>query len=99
GLLEPGEIVVVMTGSVVRGSGANTMKIHRVGTADLSDDPETRRRLRALIMQAPADETPGDSGASPSHSASADEQEGGAEQADRGHQSKTAPRASVYSPP
>ncbi len=42
-------VVVVLTGSVVRGSGANTIKIHRVGTADLSDDPETRRRLRALI--------------------------------------------------
>ena len=45
----PGDIVIVVTGSVVRGSGANTIKIHRVGTADLSDDPETRRRLRELV--------------------------------------------------
>jgi pyruvate kinase len=51
-LLAAGDLVVVLTGSVVRGSGANTIKIHRVGTADLSDDPETRRRLRALITQA-----------------------------------------------
>jgi pyruvate kinase len=50
-LLDPGDVVVVLTGSVVRGSGANTVKIHRVGTADLSDDPETRRRLRSLIKQ------------------------------------------------
>ena len=47
--LSPGDMVVVLTGSVVRGSGANTIKIHRVGTADLSDNPETRRRLRALV--------------------------------------------------
>ena len=52
-LLDPGDVVVVLTGSVVRGSGANTIKIHRVGTADLSDDPETRRRLRSLIKQSP----------------------------------------------
>jgi pyruvate kinase len=52
-LLAPGDLVVVLTGSVVRGSGANTIKIHRVGTADLSDDPETRRRLRSLITPAP----------------------------------------------
>jgi hypothetical protein len=45
----PGDIVIVVTGSVVRGSGANTIKIHRVGAADLSDDPETRRRLRELV--------------------------------------------------
>jgi pyruvate kinase len=52
-VLSPGDLVVVLTGSVVRGSGANTIKIHRVGTADLSDDPETRRRLRELITQGP----------------------------------------------
>jgi pyruvate kinase len=52
-VLSPGDLVVVLTGSVVRGSGANTIKIHRVGTADLSDDPETRRRLRSLISQSP----------------------------------------------
>ncbi len=49
----PGDIVIVVTGSVVRGSGANTIKIHRVGTADLSDDPETRRRLRELVATLP----------------------------------------------
>ncbi|HYC76414.1 MAG TPA: pyruvate kinase [Planctomycetota bacterium] len=52
GRLDAGDMVVVLTGSVVRGSGANTIKIHRVGTADLSDDPETRRRLRALVESA-----------------------------------------------
>jgi pyruvate kinase len=57
GLVDEGEIVVVLTGSVVRGSGANTIKIHRVGTADLSDDPETRRRLRALVDSG-ADDAP-----------------------------------------
>jgi pyruvate kinase len=49
GLAAQDDLVVVLTGSVVRGSGANTIKIHRVGTADLTDDPETRRRLRALV--------------------------------------------------
>ena len=53
GMIDAGDVVVVLTGSVVRGSGANSIKIHRVGTADLSDDPETRRRLRSLINVAP----------------------------------------------
>ena len=54
-MIDAGDVVVVLTGSVVRGSGANSIKIHRVGTADLSDDPETRRRLRSLINVAPDD--------------------------------------------
>ena len=60
GIIDPGDVVVVLTGSVVRGSGANTIKIHRVGTADLSDDPETRRRLRSLIKESPEDQAPSD---------------------------------------
>ncbi len=60
GFVEAGDVVVVLTGSVVRGSGANTIKIHRVGTADLSDDPETRRRLRALIGEYGRDDPSGD---------------------------------------
>jgi pyruvate kinase len=52
-IINPGDVVVVLTGAVVRGSGANTIKIHRVGTADQSDDPETRRRLRSLIKETP----------------------------------------------
>jgi pyruvate kinase len=66
-LIEPGNLVIVLTGSVVRGSGANTIKIHRVGTADLSDDPETRRRLRSLITPA-AGERPPAGGGSPGSS-------------------------------
>jgi pyruvate kinase len=63
GLVSEGDLVVVITGSVVRGSGANTIKIHRVGTADLTDDPDTRRRLRALVMPEGDDGTdPGDGG-------------------------------------
>ncbi len=59
GLAVEGDLVVVITGSVVRGSGANTIKIHRVGTADLTDDPETRRRLRALVVPEGDDAGPG----------------------------------------
>lgn len=47
-VLDVGDLVVVLTGSVVRGSGANTIKIYRVGTGELTDDPKTRARLKAL---------------------------------------------------
>ncbi len=46
--LDPGDIAVVLTGSVLRGHGANTIKIYRVGTPDLTDDPATREKLERL---------------------------------------------------
>ncbi len=50
------DVVVVLTGSLTKGSGANTIKIYRVGSADLSEDPETRKRLVRIGGQsAPTD--------------------------------------------
>jgi len=51
GALHDGDMVVLVTGSVVSGIGANTMKIYRIGTAGLAEDKETRRRLRDLVSQ------------------------------------------------
>jgi len=49
GAIGAGDMVVLISGSVVGGTGANTIKIYRVGTADLAEDAETRRRLLDLI--------------------------------------------------
>jgi len=49
GKLEGGDIVVILSGGVLHGHGANTVKIYRVGEDDLVDDPATRARVRKLL--------------------------------------------------
>jgi len=49
GRLSSGDVVVLLSGGVLHGHGANTIKIYRVGEDDLADDPETRARLRRLL--------------------------------------------------
>jgi pyruvate kinase len=49
GLLAAEDVVVLLSGSVLSGTGANSIKLYRVGTLDLTDHPETRHRLQGLI--------------------------------------------------
>ena len=51
GELAEGDVVVLLSGSVVAGTGANTMKIYRVGTADLSEDAMARYLPSLLIAR------------------------------------------------
>jgi pyruvate kinase len=44
-----GDAVVVLAGSVMLGSGANTIKINRLGTGEFSDDPAAQDRLHRLF--------------------------------------------------
>jgi pyruvate kinase len=48
GALRLRDLVVVLSGSLLRGSGANTIRIYRVGTGELTDDPATREKLEHL---------------------------------------------------
>lgn len=49
GRLKGGDVVVILSGGVLHGHGANTVKIYRVGEDDLADAPETRERLRHIL--------------------------------------------------
>ena len=49
GLLGAEDVVVLLSGSVISGTGANSIKLYRVGTLDLTDHPETRHRLQGLV--------------------------------------------------
>ena len=51
GHLRGGDLVVVLSGSVVFGRGANTIRISRVGSGDLSDDERSRKLLQRLVMR------------------------------------------------
>ncbi|MCA9321428.1 MAG: pyruvate kinase [Planctomycetes bacterium] len=50
-LIDAGELTVVITGSNVGGGGTNSIKIHRVGTIDMTDDPEVAARFRRLYKR------------------------------------------------
>ena len=51
GLVAAGDLVVLLSGSVVFGKGANTIRLYRVGSGDLTDDFVSRDRLRKLVPQ------------------------------------------------
>lgn len=52
GVLKPGDLTVIVTGSNIGGGGGtNSIKVHRVGTVDMTDDPDQAARFRDLYAQ------------------------------------------------
>jgi pyruvate kinase len=51
GLVIPGELSVLITGSNILGGGTNTIKIHRAGVVDVTDDKDVIARFQKLYTK------------------------------------------------